>query len=83
MTFARFVSLLCGRITKEITFLRECYRIHKWVLLRRVLIPTQYSFNTNPRYGYGKPVHDGLKTILEANRDQYIKHLENFLTLTD
>ena len=83
MTFAKFISLTCGRIAKEIAFVRECYKMHKWVVRNRTPIPLEYSFETVPRYGYGKPMHEGLRMLIESNKPKYLQILEDLLMLTD
>lgn len=42
-----------------------------------------YPVKCSPRYGYGKPPHRQLTTILEAGREEYAKRLSAFCSLKE
>jgi hypothetical protein len=42
-----------------------------------------YPVSPEPRYGYGKPPHDGLYRVLSRNRASYMRRLTNFLAISD
>lgn len=63
---------------------RRCFR-HR---LNAMLAPEHavvldYPVKVFPRYGYGKPSHPQLRTILEAGRAEYAKRLNDFCKLKD
>lgn len=47
------------------------------------MINFEYPFDSQPRYGYGKPPHQKLYEIINRSRGQYIKHLHDFLKYQD
>jgi hypothetical protein len=38
---------------------------------------------SQPRFGYGRPEHSGIKALLERNRSRYVERLNRFLALSD
>ena len=45
------------------------------------LLLLDYPVKCTPRYGYGKPLHQQLCAILEANRNEYANRLSGFCSL--
>src|SRR5688500_6724446 len=46
-------------------------------------IALDYPVNPQPRYGHGKPPHEGLYRILAAHRERYARSLRSFRELKD
>jgi hypothetical protein len=42
-----------------------------------------HPMRPEPRFGYGRPEHSGIKTLLARNRSRYAERLNRFLALTD
>ena len=42
-----------------------------------------YKVEMKPRYGHGKPAHEGLLKIVEAHRSEYADFLSKALTFKD
>ncbi len=83
MTLGNIIKLVFGRIGKEINFLKECCKMHKLMIRRRVPILIEYPMNTVPRQGWGKPTHEGIKEVLDRNRGKYIETMESYVSLRD
>ena len=50
--------------------------VFKSILSRYQTLHLEYPVEMKPRYGFGKPPHPGLNTIIEANRNEYTTWLE-------
>lgn len=55
----------------------------KAILSRYQTLHLEYPVEMKPRYGYGKPPHPGLNTIIEKNRAVYADWLRKALGYTD
>jgi hypothetical protein len=44
-------------------------------------IELDYSFDSEPRYGHGKPPHSGIYELLNKGRKRYARHLKEFTRL--
>lgn len=58
------------------TFIKGCL---KAVFRGSKIIFLDYSFESKPRYGYGKPPHKKLYEMIDASRAEYEKNLKKFL----
>jgi hypothetical protein len=57
--------------------------IFKSILSRYQTLHLEYPVEMKPRYGFGKPVHQGLNAIIEENRKVYAGWLEVALSFRD
>jgi len=83
MTLANIIKLVPGRIAKEINFLKECCKMHKSIIRRRVPIMIEYPMDPLPRQGWGKPTHDRIRELLDRSREKYIETMKSYMSLRD
>lgn len=57
--------------------------LYKWLHPRHQSLFLDYRVSFQPRYGHGKPPHDGLNRLIEANRAQYRELLISSLQYLD
>ncbi len=58
-------------------------RIYRFLSPRFQTIFLDYKVDQKPRYGHGKPLHQGLREIIDKNRPAYAKYLNHIVTLKE